>query len=154
MWSIGSHQVPLPAGLRMASELALQAPATFTSVVVAADWPSVKAEEMRTPARADAPLRVSSSGLHAVAALVSCASFGLECADPAHRHNEFRPAAGIIVREARLADPVRVERLIVALRHAWNGLPEVRQLKAPQRDELWSGLLTECIEEFYTPASA
>jgi hypothetical protein len=63
----------------------------------------------------------------------------------------LREAVCRLVTEARGADPVRAERLIVTLCAWWRARPEVRR----QGDEaaveaLWSELLHLCVAEFYS----
>ena len=73
---------------------------------------------------------------------------------------ELRAAARLLAAEARAADPVRCERLLMALRDGWKALPEVQRLPVePQQKALWDRLVAVCVEEFYAspagdPASA
>jgi hypothetical protein len=64
----------------------------------------------------------------------------------------LRQAARLLAAEARAADPVRAERLVVALRPAYGRLIEIDCVPAagPCR-ALWDRLVGLCCEEFYAP---
>ena len=66
----------------------------------------------------------------------------------------LRGVARRLAAEARAADPVRAERLLVDLRRAWQGMPAVRQIpdSGPRR-ALWDRLVRLCCEEFYGRAT-
>jgi hypothetical protein len=65
----------------------------------------------------------------------------------------LRAAARRLADEARTADPVRAERLLIALRGAWASLPAVRRLPANgSREALWDRVVRVCVEEFYREA--
>jgi hypothetical protein len=67
----------------------------------------------------------------------------------------LRAAAHLLAAEARAADPVRAERLLIALRRAWRELPEVESLPGDgARRALWDRFVRLCCEEFYAPARA
>ena len=64
----------------------------------------------------------------------------------------LRSAIRLLAAEAREHDPVRGERLLIAVRCAWRDFPEVRRMaEQGLRDELWSHLVHLCCEEFYGP---
>jgi hypothetical protein len=64
----------------------------------------------------------------------------------------LRSAVRALATEARALDPVRGERLLIAVRCAWRDFPEVRRLaEQGLRDELWQHLVHLCCEEFYGP---
>ena len=64
----------------------------------------------------------------------------------------LRSAIRLLAAEAREHDPVRGERLLIAVRCAWRDFPEVRRMaEQGPRDELWSHLVQLCCEEFYGP---
>jgi hypothetical protein len=66
--------------------------------------------------------------------------------------NELRAAVRAIAAEARADDPVRCERMLLALRCAWRDFPEVRRIAdQPIRDALWDRLVRLSCEEFYDP---
>jgi hypothetical protein len=63
----------------------------------------------------------------------------------------LRQAIRAVVEAARRADPVRVERLIVALRHWWRSEQRIRRRADDGLGEaLWNRLVRVCIEEFYS----
>ena len=67
----------------------------------------------------------------------------------------LRDAVRILCAEARAADPVRAERLLIRLRAAWREMPEVDRL--PDRDArqaLWDRVVALCVAEFYEPTPA
>ena len=67
----------------------------------------------------------------------------------------LRAAAGRLAAEARARDPVRAERLLVALKPAWRALPAVQHAAdTDARSDLWDRLVRLCVEEFYAPARA
>ena len=83
-------------------------------------------------------------GAHAPEALLAREVTGAE---------RLRAAARLLADEARAANPVRAERLLVALRQAWEELPRVRRgADDDARRALWDRLVLICCEEFYAPA--
>ena len=65
---------------------------------------------------------------------------------------DLRETVRAIVREARVQDPLRCERLLLTLRCAWRDYPQIRNIaEQPIRDALWSRLVRICCEEFYGP---
>ena len=44
---------------------------------------------------------------------------------------------------------LRAEQLLVVLKDAWRRLPEVRRLNRYESEELLTGVIHDCIEEFY-----
>jgi hypothetical protein len=66
----------------------------------------------------------------------------------------LRAAARLLASEARAADPVRAERLVVGLRQAWDALPALGRVPADvPRRAVWDRLVLLCCEEFYAPAA-
>jgi hypothetical protein len=64
----------------------------------------------------------------------------------------LRDAVRRRVVEARAIDPVRAERLVIALRNEWMQLPAVRSLSHDSpRGALWDRIVTICCQEFYKP---
>jgi hypothetical protein len=66
----------------------------------------------------------------------------------------LRSVARRLAAEARAQDPVRAERLVIALRRAWRDLPAVERLPGDPRRVLWDRLVLLCCEEFYAPTRA
>ncbi len=67
----------------------------------------------------------------------------------------LRDAVRILCAEARAADPVRAERLLIRLRAAWRKMPEVGRL--PDHDTrraLWDRVVALCVAAFYEPTPA
>jgi hypothetical protein len=64
----------------------------------------------------------------------------------------LRAAARLLADAARASDPVRAERLVIALKELWAVLPEVQRL-APSgpREAVWSRLVALVVEAFYAP---
>src|SRR3954468_13673825 len=107
-------------------------------------------DAVRSPAGTNTP----APSLERIASLVASTAPDVLLEDRAGTERRFRAAARPIVQEARRADPVRAERLIVALRQSWNALPEVRRVSTMERELLWTSLVSVCIEEFYSPSEA
>jgi hypothetical protein len=64
--------------------------------------------------------------------------------------NELRAAIREIAAESRAEDPVRCERMLLALRCAWRDFPEVKRLAdQPIREALWARIVRLSCEEFY-----
>jgi hypothetical protein len=60
-----------------------------------------------------------------------------------------RNAVQLVCADARLKR-YTPERLLIDVKDALRGLPEVQQLpRGPERDELISGVVTLCIDEFF-----
>lgn len=66
----------------------------------------------------------------------------------------LRDAVRLLCNEARATDPVRAERLLIALRPAWRELPGVRRLADDARRALWDHVVALCVAEFYAPTPA
>ena len=97
----------------------------------------------------DAPPSLSMTGIAALRqALVGCA------AGPGQPGGNadllLASAAGLLADAARRSDPVRAERLVIALKSLWALLPEARQLPGGgAREAVWSRFVTLAIEAFY-----
>jgi hypothetical protein len=64
--------------------------------------------------------------------------------------NELRNAIRTIAKEASATDPIRCERMLLALRCAWRESLEVRCLaEQPIREALWTRIVRLSCEEFY-----
>lgn len=48
---------------------------------------------------------------------------------------------------------LQAERLVVALKRAWQELPEARKLLRDVREDTLFGVVTLCIKEYYAPAA-
>jgi len=116
---------------------------------------------------ADAPDLSAGAGLHALRdVLRSHAATRLPCVaarggtgsaradEPFRELPELRAAARLIAGEARALDPVRAERLLIALKAVWAALPEVQMLPpGGPREAFRDRLVACCIEEFYSPTT-
>ena len=101
----------------------------------------------------EAPTVRMGSGRSAIAELESVLERHTALAlltDDSNAANELRAAVHAIAIEARADDPVRCERMLLALRCAWRDFPEVRRIAdQPIRDALWTRLVRLSCEEFY-----
>ena len=73
--------------------------------------------------------------------------------DDARDAQPLRQAARVLANDARSHDAVRAERLLIELRRIWRELPEARHFDLRTHEQLWSRLVTACVEEFYRPAN-
>ena len=93
----------------------------------------------------------SSAGLGALGRLIEAHGPNALLRDPM----DTGPAEdlGVVVRllcdDARLEDPGRAERLVMALHAAWPTLPAVRRIPPDQHAALLARVITRCIAEFY-----
>ena len=91
-------------------------------------------------------------GLLALARALEARSAGAPVTPPSAATTRLRDAVGILCAEARAADPVRAERLLIALRAAWARLPSVRGIAdVGVRRALWERVVALCVDELYAP---
>jgi hypothetical protein len=96
-----------------------------------------------------------SAGLLALAQALEASPADALVASPSAAATQLRDAVRILCGEARAADPVRAERLLIALRGTWEGLAVVRGIpELAVRRALWERVVALCVEEFYAPTPA
>ena len=65
----------------------------------------------------------------------------------------LRAAVRCLAASARAQDPVRAERLLLAVKPVWRALPpHQNSAEADARAALWPRLVALCVEEFYAPS--
>lgn len=99
----------------------------------------------------------SSAGLRALEGLIDAhgAQALLSASPRASVAEGLHRVVRLLCAEARLADPSRAERLVIALRAAWPALPAVGRLPAGDGSiALLERVIARCIAEFYREQTA